>query len=877
MLITTTKMGRALARRAQGLLGRLLLERLEDRLVLSVAEGTVLAATLPSTFAGKDVSGFPTAIVGVDPGTGTQSLISSGNLFALPTYIAEGPNQQLYVTDLKASGTGAVLAVDPDTGTQRVVATGGFINGPNVLVYWNGFLYVANEGDASGAIHNLVRVDPNTGEQKLISDGSAGGFSVPVGMALAGGNNVYVADEPGNVRGSDPGKIWRVNLDTGQQTIVSDNNSSQGKFFNHPVDIAIDGNGNIVVVNTGSVSNGYAGSVFRINAQTGVQSLVSTFGSDTGLDSIEVGQDGTLLIGAIQVGTIPGRIYSVNPVSGAQGIIASGGSLSEVEGIRAFHVTSTASSHTTLITSANPAVSGQAVTLTATVTGNGTRNPTGVVNFFDGSAFLGQGSLSTTAGGTTATLSTATLSTTTHTILAIYTGDGSFRPSTSTALPLTINKGSTSLSITTSSNPSALGQNVAFTATVLITAPAAGTPTGTVQFQIDGSNVGGAVNVSSSGTAIFSTTALPVGPHTITAKYSGDGNFAGSNGALSGVQTIASLGTTTTVASSANPSLSGQAVTFTATVGVLSPGSGTPKGTVQFLIDGNPVGSPVTLSGGQATSDPITWLTAGGHKITASYSGSPDFAASVGSLTGGQNVQNGTNVPTVTCSVAQSQLWPANKKMVNVGLSVTVAPASASIDVQVYGNDDADESDVDNIAPGSLELRAVREDDEGRVYLIVVTASKGDATSFDVCAVVVPGDNSDDSIQAVQQDAAAAVAYYRKFQTAPDDFDLLGDSGGDGDAPPPSANPRKPNAPASVLSSALTELQVPAASPGPLTSPNTAPGSAVTPSPSLQGTIPFVDQFFASVKKQESTPIQSGRTPMAAGEVGLELFHTGVL
>src|SRR5439155_10812078 len=169
--------------------------------------------------------------------------------------------------------------------------------------FMNGYLYVANEGDASGTIHNIVRVDPNTGTQKLITDGSSGGFSIPVGMAVAPGNNLYVADEPGNVQGSDPGKVWLVNLDTGQQTILSSNNGTQGTLFNHPVDIAVEPSGNLVVVNTGT--NGFLGTVIRVNAQSGAQSLITTFigGNNGGIDSIDIARNGMLYVGAISYST----------------------------------------------------------------------------------------------------------------------------------------------------------------------------------------------------------------------------------------------------------------------------------------------------------------------------------------------------------------------------------------------------------------------------------------------------------------------------------------------------------------------------------------------------------------------------------------------
>ena len=53
-----------------------------------------------------------------------------------------------------------------------------------------------------------------------------------------------------------------------------------------------------------------------------------------------------------------------------------------------------------------------------------------------------------------------------------------------------------------------------FTATIGIVAPGAGTPTGSVQFAIDGASSGSPVNVSSAGgriTASFSTASLVVG------------------------------------------------------------------------------------------------------------------------------------------------------------------------------------------------------------------------------------------------------------------------------------------------------------------------------------------------------------------------------
>ena len=75
---------------------------------------------------------------------------------------------------------------------------------------------------------------------------------------------------------------------------------------------------------------------------------------------------------------------------------------------------------------------------------------------------------------------------------------------------------------------------------------------------------------------------------------------------------------TTAVSSSANPSVFGQAVTFSATVTAVAPGAGTPTGTVQFKTNGVNFGSAVALSGGSASSSAaISSLAVGNYTVTA--------------------------------------------------------------------------------------------------------------------------------------------------------------------------------------------------------------------------------------------------------------------
>ncbi len=107
------------------------------------------------------------------------------------------------------------------------------------------------------------------------------------------------------------------------------------------------------------------------------------------------------------------------------------------------------------------------------------------------------------------------------------------RVASSLSFGLTNNQAATTTIVTSSANPSDLTQSVTFTATVTST----GTPTGIVQFKIDGTNLGSPVNLVG-GVATISTAALTAGAYSVSADYSGDSNFTPSSGTLSGPQIV---------------------------------------------------------------------------------------------------------------------------------------------------------------------------------------------------------------------------------------------------------------------------------------------------------------------------------------------------
>jgi hypothetical protein len=144
----------------------------------------------------------------------------------------------------------------------------------------------------------------------------------------------------------------------------------------------------------------------------------------------------------------------------------------------------------------------------------------------------------------------------------------------------TVNRADTTVVLASSVNASVFGQTVNFTATVSAVAPGAGTPGGTVQFKIDGSNFGSLKALSGGIAKSDENTSLSVGNHVVTAVYSGDTNFSTStSSALS--QVVNKRSTSTVV--SLSPGTVGEGRTSTVNVIVTDTDVGTkssPSGTV---------------------------------------------------------------------------------------------------------------------------------------------------------------------------------------------------------------------------------------------------------------------------------------------------------
>ncbi|MGO8687553.1 MAG: Ig-like domain-containing protein [Candidatus Dormibacteria bacterium] len=180
----------------------------------------------------------------------------------------------------------------------------------------------------------------------------------------------------------------------------------------------------------------------------------------------------------------------------------------------------------------------------------------------------------------------------------------------------------TTVTLTSSENPTAYGDQLILTATVI---PASGTavPSGSVTFE-DGSSSLGTVSVGATGQAALVCSGLAAGTHQLTADYAGSATFAAS---VSSVleQDVTVQGSTTLLLPTVDPATYGETLLFVVSV-LPAAGGGVPTGRVSLLDGGTAVGSASLVGGAAAVV--VTSLDVGTHAIAATYAGDGNFSPS---------------------------------------------------------------------------------------------------------------------------------------------------------------------------------------------------------------------------------------------------------
>ena len=639
------------------------------------------------------------------------SLDGAGNLF-----IADTANHRIRRVD---AVTGIITSV-AGNGFKNPNGTGGFAgdSGPAASAELNrpfavafdlaGNMYIpdsANNRIRMVSTGGVITTFAGTGTVGYAGDGAAANLAnlwSPSGVAVDPAGNVYIADTQNNA-------IRKVSASTGFISAVARYGSGE-YFFNGgfsgvnlygPLGLYLDGSGNLYLadyfnmivreIQSSFVALDYTKTPVRQGDKSAAKDQSVENDGNAALDLTAITPDRNAALGAattcatgspflaVDADCLIAAVFApsalVTPTNPESGNIDIAGDT--VSGISAPNspldiqlvgdATAVNSTTVVLASSLNPSQFGQNVTFTATVTtGQNTGSLTGTVTFLDGATTLAANvtlNASGAAGYTTPALAVGL-----HTITAAYSGDSLHFPSTSTdnstpPLIQTVLEG-TAVNLSSSLNPSNVGQNVTFTAAVTISGGGGIAPDGSVTFW-DGTISLGTVAINSGGVATYSTATFANGQHSITAVYSGDAarQIQGCTSSIlyQDVQAPAS----TALGSAPNPSNYGVPVVFTATV--TPTGSVAATGAVNFLDAGTQIGT-ANLAGatGQAAFT-ISSLVVGSHTITAAYRGDLNYGPSTS--------------PAVTQVVNQTQTSTVAAALPNPGIAGLTVAITATVRV----------------------------------------------------------------------------------------------------------------------------------------------------------------------------------------------------
>jgi autotransporter-associated beta strand protein len=658
------------------------------------ADTTITVVANPSnpSFFGESVN-FTVTVAALAPGAGTpQGTVQfsiDGSPFGSPVTLANGTASSGSINTLPA-GNHSVTVSFSDSDGDFNSNSGGISGGLNV-----------------NPANTLVAVSSSTNPSFY---GQAISFSVTV-SSMAPGVGTPTGQVQFQVDGANLGVPVGLSA-TGTATSISISSLTGGNHVVKVVYTNVDGN---YASNSGILTNGQTVQPANTQVQLGASSNPASFGqtifftatlssvapgagTPTGtvqfvIDGAKFGSPVALNGGVAQSPTTSTLSVGLHTITA--NFVNSDGNFANGSGnLAGGEVVQKANTSVALSSSAQPAVFGQSVFFTADVTAvlPGVGTPGGTVQFkIDGTNL---GSPVTLVGGTANSITTSAMTVGTHVITAVYRDTtGNFNGSTGTLSPNeVVNPANTTVVVAATVNPVTFGQSVKFTVVVTATKPGSGTPTGIVQFQADGNNIGTPVALVNGKATSAAINTLSAGNHVITADYANlDGNFNNATGTLPTGETVKPASTSTIITSSLNPSTFGQAITFKAVVATLPPGKGTATGSVQFTVDGTNLGSPVNLIGNTAISSPVNNLPVGNHTITATYVNTDgNFLTSSATLTGGQTINKASSTVTVTSSANPAKF---GQGVVFTALVQPVSPATVTpagnvqfvIDGQNYG------------------------------------------------------------------------------------------------------------------------------------------------------------------------------------------------
>jgi PKD domain-containing protein len=310
-------------------------------LVLLFVPGTALAAPADPwvAYVANSVvtkQSAPSAVIlRANPATGALTEISrngaQGDFFRHPYDIAVAADGSLLVADMGTYATptdrspdGRIIRVDPVTGRQSIVTSGNLLVDPAGLAIGPGGLIYVVENVGTMGQPGVVSVNPATGAQTLVTQG--GQLCYPFGIAVQPNGSVLVTNYGDFSDGTtvinctyDFGALVKVDPVTHDQTILSRNAAQWGNLFRNPLGVTVEPGGRILLVN----QNGGTALV-AVDPGTGEQDALTT---NTNNDRLVIPQrpallpDGDVVVSDFTLDDFEGGLVSVDLPSGSQSIL----------------------------------------------------------------------------------------------------------------------------------------------------------------------------------------------------------------------------------------------------------------------------------------------------------------------------------------------------------------------------------------------------------------------------------------------------------------------------------------------------------------------------------------------------------------------------
>jgi hypothetical protein len=605
-----------------------------------------------STVAGNGNAGF-----GGDGGPATSAMLNNPAALALDgagnLYIADSNNDVVRVVN---AATGIITTVAGTGGQQGrsgdgAAATLAYLNTPDGLAFdAAGNLYISDTGNnvvrkvnTAGVISTFA----GTGAYGFTGDGqsaTAAKLNTPWGLATSPSGDLYIADLYNNcIRKVNASGIISTVAGVGHSGFSGDGSAATQAALNNPAGVVLDAAGNLYIADAGN------NRVRKVNAVTGNISTIAGMGGQSFAgDGGAADQAGLYGPYAVALDSAA-NLYVADLFHNRIREIASTQSIQNYPAMRVGRVSTPQPQSFENDGNANMTFASIAGVTNGAVDAATTTCSSGTPLAQSTACIIGAEFAPTQTGKTvTGTIALTTNAANTPGIINLTGEVETLEP--------------TVITLATSGNPVALGASVTFTIGVSSNGAA---PTGTVQF-LDGTTVIGTATLNGSSSATFTTPALTLGQHSITAVYSGDTNSSASTSAAL-VQNIKQTTTTTLTSSTASAS-AGTGITFTATIAA---GNVTATGTVIFQDGGTAIGNGGVNASGVATFT-TTSLAPGQHTITAAYQGDGN------SLTSNSGSVTETVLAVTTVTLGSSADPSSAGATVNFTATVTATGSNSS-------------------------------------------------------------------------------------------------------------------------------------------------------------------------------------------------------